>query len=198
MRWEFGKWERVVCQSMSFHDLAQSQVLLIRQIKAIHKSQREIKEDHITQIMITCGEARILIGQLFEHLCSSGQSVTRFTNTDVDDQFLNANLAHFCCEFLLLIGLTYEQQVKGFNNKSKNRVLVDAKASKMRMLSSQVHSSFHSMIFHSISFHSMSSTMTLSTALVLSTLLLLPALLPSQCHGQKISWHDMRSKLNCK
>merc|ERR1712168_156805 len=42
------------------------------------------------------GEDGSLSSQCFEDFASSNESVTTFTNTDVNAQFLNANLLHFC------------------------------------------------------------------------------------------------------
>lgn len=35
-----------------------------------------------------------LTTQLFEHLCGTGESVTRFADRDVEDEFLDAQLPH--------------------------------------------------------------------------------------------------------
>lgn len=35
-----------------------------------------------------------LTGKLFQHLCGTGESVTRFTDTDVEDKFVDPQLTH--------------------------------------------------------------------------------------------------------
>ena len=43
-----------------------------------------------------------LTAELFEHLCSTGESVARFADGDVEDEFLDAELAHGICALVLL------------------------------------------------------------------------------------------------
>eukprot|EP01084_Bolivina_argentea_P303973 524907_1 len=40
------------------------------------------------------GEARLLIGQLLEHLGGAGQAITRLAHADVDNQLVNVDVAH--------------------------------------------------------------------------------------------------------
>ena len=55
------------------------------------------------------GEARLLTAQLFQDLGGTGQPVTGLAHTDVETQFLNANVAHW---ILLLAGHAWDKTMK--------------------------------------------------------------------------------------
>jgi hypothetical protein len=44
-----------------------------------------------------------LTAQLFEHLCGTGESVTRFADGDVEDEFLDAQLPHGVAGLVVLV-----------------------------------------------------------------------------------------------
>jgi hypothetical protein len=51
----------------------------------------------------TTGVDGLLTGELIQHLTSASKSVTRLTNANVDDELLNAKLAHGVVSLLLLL-----------------------------------------------------------------------------------------------
>jgi len=56
------------------------------------KTELEVCRDVLEQIMRTVDGS--LTAQLFQHLRSTGQSVTRFSDRDVEDELLDAELLH--------------------------------------------------------------------------------------------------------
>ena len=62
---------------------------------------------HLIYVYRTLGETWFLSSQLFQHTSSSGQFITGFTDTTIDDQFVNRDFTHAVIRIFSLESTTY-------------------------------------------------------------------------------------------
>jgi len=67
---------------------------------------------------LTAGVARLLLGELLEHLASTGDPVTTLANGDVQNQFIDLNRAHDIVLFRLSINGNAVSLLHGKADKS--------------------------------------------------------------------------------